>query len=44
MLAITDAGFQDELLRAAKDAGKIERTFEVPRAAATTRPTRWRVR
>ena len=33
MLAITDARFQDELLRQAKDAGKIERSFEIPKAA-----------
>ncbi|HLH90104.1 MAG TPA: acetyl-CoA hydrolase/transferase C-terminal domain-containing protein [Xanthobacteraceae bacterium] len=38
MLAITDARFQDELLRAAKDAGKIERTFEVPKAARDNTP------
>jgi acyl-CoA hydrolase len=30
MLAVTDSRFQDELLREAKDAGKIERTFELP--------------
>jgi acyl-CoA hydrolase len=30
MLAITDTRFQDELLRQAKDAGKIERSFELP--------------
>jgi hypothetical protein len=29
MLAITDSRFQDELLRQAKDAGKIERSFEL---------------
>jgi acyl-CoA hydrolase len=33
MLAITDQRFQDDLLRRAKDAGKIERTFELPKAA-----------
>jgi len=33
MLAITDSQFQDELLRQAKDAGKIERVFEIPAAA-----------
>jgi acyl-CoA hydrolase len=38
MLAITDAQFQDELLRAAKDAGKIERTFELPKAARDNTP------
>jgi acyl-CoA hydrolase len=30
MLAITDARFQDELLRQAKGAGKIERSFDLP--------------
>src|SRR5262249_3421353 len=30
MLAVTDSRFQDELLREAKDAGKIERSFELP--------------
>ena len=29
MLAITDSRFQDELLRQAKDAGKIERSYEL---------------
>jgi acyl-CoA hydrolase len=38
MLAITDARFQDELLRQAKDAGKIERTFEVPKSARNNTP------
>jgi acyl-CoA hydrolase len=38
MLAITDARFQDELLRQAKDAGKIERTFEVPKSARDNTP------
>jgi acyl-CoA hydrolase len=38
MLAITDSRFQDELLRAAKDAGKIERTFELPKAARDNTP------
>jgi acyl-CoA hydrolase len=38
MLAIADARFQDDLLRAAKDAGKIERTFEVPQAARDNTP------
>ena len=33
MLAITDARFQDELLRQAKDAGKIARSFELPQSA-----------
>ena len=34
MLAITDSRFQDELLRQAKDAGKIERAFELPKVGA----------
>ena len=38
MLAITDSRFQDELLREAKDAGKIERTFELPNAARDNTP------
>jgi len=33
MLAIADSGFQDELLRQAKDAGKIERDYELPKSA-----------
>jgi acyl-CoA hydrolase len=32
MLAIADSRFQDELLRRAKDAGKIEKSFELPAA------------
>jgi len=38
MLAITDSRFQDELLRQAKDAGKIEREFELPRSARDNTP------
>ena len=38
MLAITDSRFQDDLLRQAKDAGKIERTFELPKAARDNTP------
>jgi acyl-CoA hydrolase len=38
MLAITDARFQDELLRQAKDAGKIEHTFELPKSARDNTP------
>jgi hypothetical protein len=30
MLAVTDSRFQDDLLRRAKDAGKIEMNFELP--------------
>jgi hypothetical protein len=33
MLAVTDSRYQDELLRLAKDAGKIEKSFELPAAA-----------
>ena len=32
MLAVTDARFQDELMRQAKDAGKLPRDFEIPAA------------
>jgi len=32
MLAVADSRFQDELLRRARDAGKIERGFELPAA------------
>jgi acyl-CoA hydrolase len=38
MLAITDSRFQDELLRQAKDAGKIARTFELPKLARDNTP------
>ena len=38
MLAITDARFQDELLRQAKDAGKIEREFVLPKSARDNTP------
>jgi acyl-CoA hydrolase len=38
ILAITDARFQDEILRAAKAAGKIEAAFEVPRTARNNTP------
>jgi ribosomal protein L30/L7E len=38
MLAITDARFQDELLRQAKDAGKIERAYELPKSARDNTP------
>jgi acyl-CoA hydrolase len=38
MLAITDSRFQDGLLRQAKDAGKIERTFELPKLARDNTP------
>jgi len=32
MLSISDSRFQDELLRQAKDAGKIERSYELPKS------------
>lgn len=38
MLAVTDSRFQPELLRQAKDAGKIERSFELPRSARNNFP------
>jgi len=38
MLAITDSRFQDELLRQAKGAGKIERAFELPKSARDNTP------
>ena len=38
MLAITDSRFQDELLRQAKAAGKIERGFELPKSARDNTP------
>jgi acyl-CoA hydrolase len=40
MLAIADSRFQDELLRRAKDAGKIEKTFELPSACRDNTPER----
>ncbi len=40
MLAITDSRFQDELLRRAKDAGKIAKTYEIPSAHRDNHPER----
>jgi acyl-CoA hydrolase len=40
MLAIADSRFQDELLRRAKDAGKIEKSFELPAACRDNTPER----
>jgi hypothetical protein len=40
MLAIADSRFQGELLRQAKDAGKIEREFELPRHSRDNTPER----
>ena len=38
VLKITDSRFQDDLLRQAKDAGKIERAYELPKSARDTTP------
>jgi len=38
MVVITDSRFQDELLRRAKDAGKIEREFVLPKSARDNTP------
>jgi acyl-CoA hydrolase len=38
MLAISDARYQEELLRQAKDAGKIEGGFELPKSARDNTP------
>ena len=40
MLAVTDSRFQDELMRRAKDAGKLEREFELPAACRDNTPER----
>jgi acyl-CoA hydrolase len=40
MLAVTDSRFQDELLARAKDAGKIERSFVLPRECRDNTPDR----
>ena len=40
MLAVADSRFQDELLRRAKDAGKIESEFELPAACRDNTPER----
>jgi hypothetical protein len=40
MLAIADSRFQPELLRAAKDAGKIARDYEIPAAHRDNSPAR----
>ena len=40
MLAVTDSRFQSELLRRAKDAGKIERGFELPAHCRDNTPER----
>jgi acyl-CoA hydrolase len=38
MLGVADSRWQDDLLRQAKDAGKIEREFEIPGAARDNTP------
>jgi Acetyl-CoA hydrolase/transferase C-terminal domain len=40
MLAVTDSRFQDELMRQAKDAGKLPRNFEIPSASRDNHPER----
>ncbi len=40
MLAVTDSRFQDELLRRAKDAGKIAANYEIPAAHRENYPER----
>jgi acyl-CoA hydrolase len=40
MLAIADSRFQDELARRAKDAGKLERSFELPPECRDNTPER----
>ena len=40
MLAVADSRFQDELLRQAKEAGKIEQGFELPAACRDNTPER----
>jgi acyl-CoA hydrolase len=40
MLAVADSRFQDELLREAKDAGKVEKAFELPPARRDNSPQR----
>jgi acyl-CoA hydrolase len=40
MLGVSDSRFQDELMRQAKDAGKLLRSFEIPPAARDNNPER----
>jgi acyl-CoA hydrolase len=40
MLSVADSRFQDELLRRAKDAGKIEQHYELPRECRDNTPDR----
>jgi len=40
MLQVTDSRFQEELMRQAKDAGKLPRSFEIPAAYRENHPDR----
>jgi len=40
MLAVTDSRFQNELMREAKDAGKLPKTYEIPSAHRENMPER----
>jgi hypothetical protein len=40
MLAVSDSRFQDELTRAAKDAGKLQKNYEIPAAYRQNMPER----
>ncbi len=40
MLGITDSRFQDELMRQAKDAGKLPKNFEIPAGCRDNHPER----
>lgn len=40
MLTVTDSRFQDELMRQAKDAGKLPRSFEIPQVSRDNNPER----
>jgi len=40
MLAVTDSRFQDDLMRQAKDAGKLPRSYEIPAASRDNHPER----
>ena len=40
MLAVADSRFQDELMRRAKDAGKLAKNFEIPTSARENFPER----
>jgi hypothetical protein len=40
MLAVTDSRFQDALMRQAKEAGKLQRNYEIPGAYRDNRPER----